>query len=376
MTPGLVGVHLRIDRRRPASWLAAATAAVAVAWLMMRSPADPGLRAAVAVVAGAVAAVVAIGEVPRGLYGPVRDWVWLRVAWPLTAAVAATATCVAAFLFAGGQGVFPSILLCLAVGATAESVRASVRAGATPADAVSMPLAFAGAAAAAAIVAARAGGGDAACGGVVLLTWLACSAALAAWRQQRGPAAWTGSAGAVALFACGPEGRLLAGIAMATSLTGMVAWLFLEADAAGWYRLLAAMWFTAAAVPQATLTAAEAERRGRPAAAWSALLGWPLVVAAVLAPSPAAAVERVVSIGGLAAAAVVLTLLSVGLRRIGVSRETVLAVGLGLALATGLMLRESGHSCETLGSWQGSPVVRGVVSCKEVHVPAGVVRAA
>ena len=376
MTPAVVGVHLRIDRRRPASWLAAATAATAAVWLMMQPPSAAGLRVAAAVMAGAVAAVMAIGDPPRGLYGPIRDWVWLRAAWPLAAAVAATAASVAAFPVTGGQAVVPSALFCLAVGATAESVRASVRVGATPADAVSMPLAFAGAAAAAAIAAARAGGGDAACGGVVLLTWLACSAAVAAWRQQRGPAAWTGSAGAVGLFACGPEGRLLAGIAMATSLAGMVSWLFLAADAVGWYRQFAAVWFMAAAVPQATLAPAEVERRGRPAAAWATLLGWPLVVAAVLAPSPAAAVERVVSVGGLAAAAVVFTLLTAGLRRVGASRETALAVALAAALGAGLMLRESGHSCETWSSWQGSPVVRGVVSCKEVHVPAGVVRAA
>ncbi|MEY3205102.1 MAG: hypothetical protein RLZZ21_1433 [Planctomycetota bacterium] len=377
MTPAVVGVHLRIDRRRPASWLALATAATAVVWLVMQPPSGAGLRVAAAVMAGTVAAVMAIGEVPRGLYGPVRDWVWLRAAWPLAAAVAATAACVAAFPVAGGQAVVSSALFCLAVGATAESVRASVRAGATPADAVSMPLAVAAAAAAAAIATARAGGGgDAACGGAVLLTWLACSAVLAAWRRQRGPTPWTGSAGTVGLFGCGPEGRLLAGVAMATALAGMVGWLFLAADAAGWYRLLAAVWFMVAAVPQATLAAAEVERRGRPAAVWAALLGWPLVVAAVLAPSPAAAVERVVSIGGLAAAAVVLTLLAAGLRRVGAGRETALAVALAAALGAGLMLRESGHSCETLGSWQVSPVVRGVVSCKEVHVPAGVVRAA
>jgi hypothetical protein len=145
----------------------------------------------------------------------------------------------------------------------------------------------------------------------------------------------------------------------------------LEADAAGWYRLLAAAWFTAAAVPQTTLAAAEVERRGRPAAAWATLLGWPLVVAAVLAPNSAAAVERLVSVGGLATSAVALTLLSAGLRRAGASRETALAVALAAAMAGGLMLRESGYSCETRGLWQGSPVVRGVVSCKEVHVPAG-----
>ena len=332
MTPELVGVHLRIDRRRPASWLAAAMAAVAVAWLIVRAPADAGLRVAGAVVAGAVVAVMAIGDPPRGLYGPGRDWVWLRGAWPLAAAVAASAACAAAGRASGSEAVFPSALLCLAVGATSESVWVGTRAGATPADAVSMPLAIAAAAAAAAIAAARAGGaGDAACCAAALLTWLACSAALAGWRQS-GSAAWPGSAGAVGPFACGAEGRLLAGIAMATALAGMVGWLFLDADAAGWYRLLAAAWFAAAAVPQATLTAAEVERRGRSAAAWAALLGWPLVVAAVLAPRPAAAIERFVSVGGLAAAAVAVTLLAAGVRRAGASQETALAVGLASGL--------------------------------------------
>lgn len=333
MTPAVVGVHLRIDRRRPASWLAAATAAGAVAWLMMRSPADPGLRAAVAVVAGAVAAVMAIGDPPRGLYGPVRDWVWLRAAWPLAAAVAAIAACVAAFPVTGGQAVVPSALLCLAVGVTAESVRASVRVGATPTDAVSVPLAAAGFAAAAAVAAwTTLGAGDVPCAAAALIAWLVCWGGLVVWRQQRPAMLWPDSPAAVGLFASGHEGRLLAGVAMATALAGMVSWLFLAADAVGWYRLLAAVWFTAAAVPQTTLAAAEVERRGRPAAAWATLLGWPLVVAAVLAPSPAAAVERVVSIGVLAAAAIALTLLTAGLRRVGASRETALAVALAAAL--------------------------------------------
>jgi hypothetical protein len=332
MRPDVARVQLRIDRRRPASWLAAATAAAVVAWLMTQPPADAGLRVAGAVVAGAVVAVMAIGDPPRGISGPASDWVWLRAAWPLAGAVTATAASVAAVPVAGGAAVVPSALLWCAVGATAHAVWVSVRAGATPADAVSMPLAGAGGAAAAAIATARAGGGgEAACGGAVLLTWLACSVALAAWRQ-RGPAGWNGSVGTMGLFACGPEGRLLAGIAMSTALAGMVGWLFLAADASGWYRLLAAGWFAAAAVPQATLTAAEVERRGRPAVAWATLLGWPLVVAAVLAPNSAATVERLGTLGGLAASAVVLTLLVVGLRRVGASRETALALSLAAAL--------------------------------------------
>jgi hypothetical protein len=333
MRPDVARVQLRIDRRRPASWLAAATAAAAVAWLMTQPPADAGLRVAGAVVAGAVVAVMAIGDPPRGISGTASDWVWLRAAWALAAAVTATVAYGAAVPLAGGAAVVPSALLWCAVGATAHAVWVSVRAGATPADAVSMPLAGAGAAAAAAIAAARAGsGGDFACVAAALLTWLACAAALAGWRRQLGPAAWHDSAGAVGLFACGPEGRLLASIAMVTALAGMVGWLFLAGDAGGWYRLLAAGWCAAAAVPQATLAAAEVERRGRPAVAWATLLGWPLVVAAVLAPNSAAAVERLVTLGGLAASAVFLILLTVGLRRGGASRETALAIALAAAL--------------------------------------------
>jgi hypothetical protein len=263
-------------------------------------------------------------------------------------------------------------VLCIAVAATAEACIASMRGGATPADAASLPLVAAGCAAAAAVTAGMTlGAGDAPCAAAALVGWLVCCGGLVVWRQQRAAMLWPESPSAVGLFASGHEGRLLAGVAMVTALAGMVGWLFLEADAAGWYRLLAAAWFTAAAVPQTTLAAAEVERRGRPAAAWATLLGWPLVVAAVLAPNSAAAVERLVSVGGLATSAVALTLLSAGLRRAGASRETALAVALAAALAGGLMLRESGYSCETRGLWQGSPVVRGVVSCKEVHVPAG-----
>ncbi len=333
MTPGLACVHLRIDRRRPASWLAAATAAAAVAWLVIRPPPEAGLRVAAAVMAGAVVAVMAIGDPPRGLYGPVRGWVWLRAAWPLAAVVVATGVGVAAGNSAEREALVSAAVLCITVAATAEACIASMRGGATPVDAASLPLVAAGCAAAAAVTAGMTRGvGDAPCAAAALVGWLVWCGALAVWRQQRAALLWPDSPAAVGLFASGHEGRLLAGIAMTTALAGMVSWLFLVSDAAGWYRLLAAAWFAAAAVPQTTLAAAEVERRGRPAAAWATLLGWPLVVAAGLAPSPAAAVERVVFLGGLAAAAVFLTLLTAGLRRVGASRETALAVALAAAL--------------------------------------------
>lgn len=335
MTPGLVGLHLRIDRRRPASWLAAATAAVAVAWLVMQPPAGAGLRVAAAVVAGAIVAVMAIGDPPRGMYGPIRGWVWLRAAWPLAAGLAATVVCVATGRAADHAVMVPAVLLCATLATTAEACVAAARAGATPADTASLPLVLAGFAAAAAVAAGMTiGAGDVSCAAAALFAWLVCCCGVVAWRQQREAVIWPDSPAAVGLFAAGPEGRLLAGIAMATALAGMVGWLFLATDAAGWYRLLAAAWLTAAAVPQTTLAAAEVERRGRPAAAWATLLGWPLVVAAMLAPNSAAAVERLLSMGGLAAAAVALTLLVAGLRRAGASRETALAVA--LAVVSGL----------------------------------------
>jgi hypothetical protein len=333
MTSELVRVHLRIDRRRPASWLAAATAAAAVAWLATQSPPEAGLRVAAAVAAGAVVAGMAIGEPPRGLYGSVRGWVWLRAAWPLASAVVAAGACVWVGGAAGGEPLCAAALLCGAMAATAEACVASVRGGATPADTASLPLVLGGFAAAAAVAAGTTFGvGAASCVAAACAAWIACRGGLAGWQQQRAALIWPDSPAAVGVFASGPEGQLLAGIAMTTALAGMVGWLFLAADAVGWYRLLAAAWFTAAAVPQATLAAAEVERRGRPAAAWATLLGWPLVVATVLAPSSTAAVERAVSVGGLVAAAVALTLLAAGLRRAGASRETTLAVALAAAL--------------------------------------------
>ena len=119
MTPALVGVHLRIDRRRPASWLAAATAAAAVAWLVIRPPPEAGLRVAAAVVAGAVVAVMAIGDPPRGLFGPIRGWVWLRAGWPLAAVVVATGACVAAGHAADRKALVFAAVLCITVAATA-----------------------------------------------------------------------------------------------------------------------------------------------------------------------------------------------------------------------------------------------------------------
>ena len=446
MNLALARSHVRIDRRRPASWLAVAVAAAGTAWLTTWAPAEAGVRVAAAIATGALAAVIAIGDPPRGLYGPVGGWVWLRAAWPLFAVIAAGLAC-----SRGAGSLAVPACACVSLVAAAWGAVAAVRGGAMPGDAVSMSLATAAAAAAASLGVAEVGRSEFAAVGGAGATWLATHAAWRAWESHRGDFAPSLSpAGHVGLLPCGPEGRLLFGVAMLSALAGMVGWLFLDRESAGWYRLLAAAWFVVGAVPQATLAAGAADdgRRWpllttasgapgltrpalraamlraldalRPAAAWAAVLGWPLVVAAVLAPTAAERSDRIATVGGLAAAAGVLAVVTAALRLARANRETVLAVAMilvagvavaalnahspparawglvskppqartqaqaggrsrlsckppgasrGMTACSGMMLRESGHSCETSGSWQGSPFVRGVVSCKEVHPP-------
>jgi len=356
MNLSLARVHLRIDRRRPASWLAVALAAAGTAWLMTWPPADPGVRVAAAIATGGLAAVIAIGDPPRGLYGPVGGWIWLRAAWPLVAVIAAGLAC-----SRGAESFSIPAVACASLIATAWAMAAAGCGGAMPGDAVSMSLATAGIAAAAGLLASEFGWHASVAVGAAGVAWLAAHVAWRGWESHRSDFAPSLSpAGPVGLLPCGPEGRLLFGIAMLTALAGMVGWLFLAQESAGWYRLLAAAWFVVGAVPQATLAAGEADDRRRwrllatqpgtregvkpllraallhadawrPAAAWAAVLGWPVLVAAVLAPTAAERLDRFATVGGLAAAAGGLTVVAAAARLAGASRETALAVGVGVA---------------------------------------------
>jgi hypothetical protein len=364
MNLSLARVHLRSDRRRPASWLAVALAAAGTAWAMAWLPAEPGVRVAAAIATGALAAVIAIGDPPRGLYGPVSGWAWLRVAWPLVAVIVVGLACCR-----GVESLAVCAIACVSIVATAWGMVAAVRGGAMPGDAVSVSLACAGVAAAASLFACELGGGEFVAIGAAGAAWLAAHTAWRAWETRRNePAMSLSPAGPAGLLPCGPEGRLLFGIAMLTALAGMVGWLFLAPESAGWYRLLAAAWFVVGAVPQATLAAGAADdgprrrllatRPGprvgarpslraallhadawRPAAAWAAVLGWPLLVAAVLAPTAAERGDRVATMGGLVVAVGGLTAVTAALRLAGATRETALAVAMilaaGVALAVG-----------------------------------------
>ena len=366
MNLSLARPHLRIERRRPASWLALGLAGAVMAWLASWPTAEVGVRVAAAIAIGGLAAVIAIGDPPRGLYGPVSGWAWLRVAWPLVAVIVVGLACCR-----GVESLAVCALACVSIVATAWGMVAAVRGGAMPGDAVSVPLACAGVAAAASLFACELGGGEFVAIGAAGAAWLATHAAWRAWETCRSDAAMSLSlspAGPAGLLPCGPEGRLLFGIAMLTALAGMVGWLFLAPESAGWYRLLAAAWFVVGAVPQATLAAGAADdgprrrllatrpgpRGGarpllraallhadawRPAAAWAAVLGWPLLVAAVLAPTAAERGDRVATMGGLAVAVGGLTAVTAALRLAGATRETALAVAVvvaaGVALAVG-----------------------------------------
>lgn len=348
----LVAWALQADRRRPASWLAGAAAAVACA-IVMLLPAGPAWLPAI-LAAGGVAAVAAIGDPPRGVAGPAWAWILARTAWPAAGVLGA------AIVVALLNVVVPAITVPPAPDAALRSSAAAVWAWAGIAvAAVATTVAFrsgtaAGEAASLALASAAVGAGAAA--GVPIPSaaarWvLGVAAAFAvpavalAWlgavRRRSGDAS---SAGAVA--------ALLGGIAMGSTLAGMVAWLFLAPARSGRFTLLVAAWFVVLAVPQATLgcgSLGEADRRRlawqphpppwRTAAFHAAVLGWPLMVAAALAGDTAAAVDRLGVAAVVALAAAVTAGATTAILAAGGTRDSALATVLGivcLAAAAGV----------------------------------------
>ena len=281
---------VRIDVRQPAAWLALVLAVV-TAGLVPGTPAagSPG-PALMATLLGGMLAVMAVGDAGdfRAAAGIDVGWLAERIAWPLAgwAAVAAS------------RHDWP-LLGCGAVGilATATLVAALVRQGAVGADAASAAL--------------LAAGGSGAAGWTAESVW---------------PGRFPAGAAAVVLLGLVVFGtgvmvrptpalrfhlrRALTATGMFGALGGMVAWLLLAADRAVLDLMVSLAGFVALAIPAATLGdgvshAALWRRVERAAAAaeggrlhlppgrhrdgvfavltTAAVLGWPPLVAAVIA---------------------------------------------------------------------------------------------
>jgi hypothetical protein len=365
----LLVTSLRADRWRMASVLAAALPASVPALMAALPPAAgacPGLRHAAAVVIGCLAAVAAIGDPPRGIAGPSGAWIAARMLWPAAGSVlgAACAAVVSRTIAVGPATSGVELALVLwGIAAAAVASAAGVRQGLAPADVASVAITsvFAALAAAAALP----GTSPALQATVAVLVWLtAVGGIMAALRTAVAPS---------------DIPRLLAAAAMASTLAGMVFWLFLAPERSPWYALLAAAWFVALAIPGATIGCGSRDERSRQrlvppewSQAWrvtglhAAVSGWPLVVAAVLAGDTTLAADRLVIAAGLAGCAVVVAGMTVAVLSVGGSRETALALTLGLA---GLL---AAAAAAFPGPWAfpaGNDVEQFPTSCKTPCLP-------
>jgi hypothetical protein len=369
----LLAACLRCDLRRPASWLALATALVA-GWWTARGTSDDVAGLAAALLGGALATVAAVGELPRALSG---SFAMARVAGPA-----------AGMALAAGLGGSPRAA---GVGAVAALVTAGLierlgSQGFLAAESAGVALAAASLAAAASAV------GPTATDwwwGIVPLWWALPVVIAVAWhaRRSESPGPWEDRTGAVS--------QLLTAATMALALVGMAAWLFLQPDRAGWYGMLAAGCLLATALPQAALglghagdagrhrllrSAAGPARVGRrpslgplwpvwtAAATPTAVLAWPPLVAAALAGDSTLAVDRLGIASAICGGGAGLAIVVAATLAWGGSRETAqaLAVGLCLTVAVVLFAGFSGQSPLEL-RWSGVEETGG--TCETPHPP-------
>lgn len=344
----------RIEARRVASWIAAVGAAAAAGCLPLAMP--PGLpdRATVAVVLGGLFAVAAGGAVPRTGSGRLdRLWLAARLVFPaagwLAAALARGEPAVGGWAAAG-----------VALGGAWLAVM--THAGLVAADAAGASLMASGIAGGVGWWAAVVRRADGEVGGMAAVAMLIAGVGLAA------VASGVARQRSIARHAAR---HLLTGGVMAAALFGMVVWLFLAPEAAPLDLVASLAWFVAAAVPAATLgdgvgqAAAwrQSDRAAPRAGTWprrlppgrcrdaalgplvvAAILGWPPLVAAVVAEAGADAGRPLVAIGIVAAlaaaAAAVVAVAALG-EAAGVAPDALqagalTAVGLAVALACGV----------------------------------------
>ncbi len=318
-------VRLRVDARRPASWLAL-VAGGAAAWWIAGEPSDRWPAAAL--VAGAVVAAAAVGAPPRESPAGIVAWAAMRAAWPAAGAVGA-------WLLRApdpATAVVPAALVA-AVAGTAAVIAAATRGGLSPADATGQSLA---------------------CG--IVAAACAAGAAATEWATSTWPlaacAGWAATATACAIarrggFARDPAPRGGAGgallrVATVMSLVGMVVFLFLAPHLARFYAALGVAWLLVAAAPRGAFgpgsapTASgwpPARAAARHAATYAAVLVWPPLVAAILAGSSAAASEPLAIAAAIGLVAAVIAATAAITSGLGWSRDTSLAVVLCAALA-------------------------------------------
>jgi hypothetical protein len=285
----LLPAVLRIEARRPASWMTAATAA-GILPLIAGNP----LMVPAAIAGGGLLAIAAIGDPPTGrAAGPpaVRAACWLaRLGWPLGGCL--IGGCLG-LTTAGRAAAIAAVVVAAAIVATAAIAAEAVRRRRPPSAAATLALALAGAAALAAVTVATVAGpvlqalaaltvagllAGSLSGAVVTAEWHAPPPESPAAGREAGPAA-----------------------AMATTLVAMVVCFFLMPPWWWGYSLVACGWFVCLAVPAATAgtggPAANRLRRsaaGRPRlpgtfqraaggiASQTAILGWPAAVAGLV----------------------------------------------------------------------------------------------
>ena len=336
-------VRLRVSARRPASWLALAGTAAATWCIAGRAE---GSWPALAIAAGAIGGAVALGSVPRDGDAAWAAW---RAAWPVAGGLIGWLASGAAL----ATGAVPAAVT-TACSATVVAVVAASRSGCAPADAAGCGLA-AGLGAAAAAAGCQASSSPnfawplvaAACFGLV-------TAAVRRLRRR--------AAEAVARPR-GPLAGAVPGVAMASALVAMVVFLFLAPHVAWGYAAVAAAWLLVVVVPRAALgpgcdgererraLMTTAGRRGRPEvsaarlmAAYTAVLVWPPLVAAVLGGSAGATAPALVIAAAIATLAGVLAVLTCGALAAGCSRDTAHALALCAAVVAATGLAASGRA--------------------------------
>jgi len=354
--PAVWPLSVRIAARRPASWLAAGIACGAA------GASHPVEAMAVA----ALAVLAAIGEMPpAGIPRLPGGWLAARMAWPLLGlATGATVRLLGSAGVAPGQAAAVLVAACLASLLTAFMLWAGRRASMTGADTISLAMVTATAAVMA--------GGLADAWPVAAVSWgvLAPLALwLARWFHGRADAPLPRSGGdmVAGLIPQTPLRCFLGRTAMVTMLLAMVGWLLLDPTQATWAAALGGAWMICLALPAATLQDRSMDGAGT---AWAlllrstpgqraglnalgsgprmsiesvvrhaAVLGWPSLVAAVVAAgSPTGPWPALIVAAAIMAIAGVLILVRLACHALGGSRETAFATILALVAGALLIL--------------------------------------
>ena len=376
-------ILVRIDMRRPASWISLTLAVVAAA-AVARLDATPQ-TISIAIACGGLAAIAAVGSLPAGNVALRPGAVWIgRVAWPMGGAVAG----VVVLLLATPSIVvmwFAPIALIASTAASGWVVHRAACAGVAPAPAASQALVMAALAAAAASIP-----GQVVWSAVAAIgCWAALAVASLAARSRR----WGGDMTTMPRARDGHEKFLrhadathlshgtssLDRLAMASTLAAMVACYFLTREYAWWYAVIASTWFLALAGPAATVAAGDEDARrrallvrsapGRPRASgslpdalaaigfYASILGWPAVVAAVLwgaeatnPQGPLAAVALLAAVAVAVAATVALMAGVAFLNRGAAVADTTLAAVMIAAMTALLFLHAASPASPRLRS--------------------------